>query len=140
VPGSPAHGGRSTLHDLLRLAGELLDPGRVLAVATLAEATRPQLPALAGVLPGVGRFDPNPWGLGVEVHGAKAPHWMPTTASPETFGHFGHSGAFLWVDPIASVACVGLSDAAFGSWAIDAWPVLGAAVLARSAVDPPGRQ
>ena len=140
VPGSPAHSGRSTLRDLLRLAGELLAPGRVLAPATLAEATRPQLPDLAGVLPGFGRFDPNPWGLGVELHGTKAPHWMPPAASADTFGHFGQSGAFLWVDPIAGAACAGLADAAFGPWAADAWPVLGAAVLARSAVDPADRQ
>lgn len=140
VPGSPAHSGRGTLRDLLRLAGELLTPRRVLAPATVAEAIRPQLPDLAGVLPGFGRFDPNPWGLGVELHGTKAPHWMPPTASPETFGHFGQSGAFLWVDPIAGVACAGLADAAFGPWAADAWPVLGSSVLARSAVDPPGRQ
>lgn len=139
VPGSPAHSGRSTVDDLLRLAAELLAPGRVLAPATVAEATRAQLPDLAGVLPGFGRFDPNPWGLGVELHGTKAPHWMPPDASPESFGHFGQSGAFLWIDPVAGVACVGLSDAAFGPWAADAWPALGAAVLARSAVDGPGR-
>jgi CubicO group peptidase (beta-lactamase class C family) len=137
VPRSPAHSGRSTVADLLRLGGELLAPGRVLAPATVAEATRPQLPELAGVLPGFGRFDPNPWGLGVELHGAKAPHWMPPSASPETFGHFGQSGAFLWVDPAAGVACTGLSDTAFGPWAADAWPSLGASVLARSALDHP---
>lgn len=139
LPGSPAHSARSTLGDLLRLAGELLAPGRVLAPATLAEATRPQLPELAGVLPGFGRFDPNPWGLGVELHGTKAPHWMPPGASPETFGHFGQSGAFLWVDPVTGVACAGLADVAFGPWATDAWPALGASVLARSAMREPDR-
>jgi CubicO group peptidase (beta-lactamase class C family) len=62
---------------------------------------------------------------------------MPPSASPETFGHFGQSGAFLWVDPAAGVACTGLSDTAFGPWAADAWPSLGASVLARSALDHP---
>ena len=81
------------------------------------------------MLPGFGRQRPNPWGLGFEVMGTKAPHWMPPEASPRTFGHFGQSGAFLWVDPDAGVACVGLGDQPFGDWAREEWPRLGAAVL-----------
>jgi CubicO group peptidase (beta-lactamase class C family) len=133
VPRSPAHSGRSTVTDLLRFAAELLAPGRVLAPATLAEATTAQLPDLAGVLPGFGRHSPNPWGLGFELHGTKSPHWMPPDASPATFGHFGQSGSFLWVDPDAGVACAGLADEAFGDWARTAWPALGSAVLAEAA-------
>jgi CubicO group peptidase (beta-lactamase class C family) len=131
--GSAAHGGESTVRDLLHLAAELLDPGTVLAPDTLADATTPQLPDLVGVLPGYGRQDPNPWGLGLELHGRKAPHWMPAAASPRAFGHFGRSGTFLWVDPEAGVACTALTETTFGPWAVDAWPALGAAVLARSA-------
>ncbi|HJR25950.1 MAG TPA: serine hydrolase domain-containing protein [Acidimicrobiales bacterium] len=127
---SPAHGARSTVPDLLRLGAELLRPGRIVAPATLAEATTVQLPELRGVLPGFGRHDPNPWGLGFEVHGAKAPHWMPAEASPRAFGHFGQTASFLWVDPDADVACVGLSEEPFGDWARAAWPVLGREVLA----------
>ena len=134
VAGSPAHGARSTVADLLRLGGELLAPGRVLAPELLAEATAAQLPHLRGVLPGFGRQDPNPWGLGFEIHGAKSPHWMPAAASPRAFGHFGRSGSFLWVDPDAGVTCAALGDEPFGPWAAEAWPALGAAVLARSAV------
>lgn len=133
VSGSAAFGGRGSVADLLRLGGELLAPRRILAPETLAEATRVQLPDLAGVLPGFGRHAPNPWGLGFELHGHKSPHWMPHRASPDSFGHFGQSGAFLWVDPVAGVACAGASDEPFGPWAIDAWPALGAAVLAHSA-------
>lgn len=133
VARSPAHSGRSTLSDLLRFAAELLAPGRVLSPVTLAEATTPQLPELAGVLPGFGRQAPNPWGLGFELHGTKAPHWMPPDASPATFGHFGQSGSFLWVDPTAGVACAGLADEAFGDWARTAWPALGSAVLDEAA-------
>lgn len=129
VTGSPAAGARSTLADLLRFAGELLRPGRVLAPETLAEATTPQLPDLDGVLPGYGPQSPNPWGLGFELHGHKAPHWMPPECSPGAFGHFGSSGVFLWVDPVAGVACAALSDLDFGDWAIEAWPELGSAVL-----------
>ena len=127
---SPAHGARSTIGDLLRFAEELLHPGRVLAPATLAEAVEPQLPDLAGVLPGFGRQRPNPWGLGFEVRDHKSPHWMPPDASPRTFGHFGQTGSFLWVDPDAGVACVGLSDEPFGDWARVGWPAVGNAVLA----------
>lgn len=127
---SPGHGAHSTVADLLRLCGELLHPGRVVAPASLAEATSVQLPALRGVVPGVGRFDPNPWGLGFEIRGDKAPHWMPPTGSARTFGHFGQSGSMLWVDPDAGVACCSLAEEPFGPWALDAWPTLGDTVLA----------
>ena len=70
---SPAHGASSTVTDLLRLGGELLTPGRVLEPAVHAEMITPQLPDLAGVLPGFGRQDPNPWGLGFEIRDHKAP-------------------------------------------------------------------
>src|SRR5439155_7645807 len=72
--GSPAADGHGTLDDLLRLAQELLEP-KVVASETLAEATSVQFPGLGGVLPGVGRFDPNDWGLGFELKDAKSPHW-----------------------------------------------------------------
>jgi CubicO group peptidase (beta-lactamase class C family) len=130
VEGSPAHGARSTLRDVLRFAGELLDPGRVLAPEVLAEATTTQLPGLDGVLPGFGRQSPNPWGLGFEVRGHKSPHWTPPEASPATFGHFGQAGAFLWVDPEAGVAGAAVGDEPFGTWAVAAWPALGSAMLA----------
>lgn len=129
---SAATGADSTLSDLLRLAGELLSPGRVLAPEILAEAITPQYGTLNGVLPGFGRQTPNSWGLGFELHGTKAPHWMPPGSAPNTFGHFGQSGAFLWIDPEAGVACAALGDRPFGDWAVTAWPKLGAAVLAAS--------
>ena len=130
LAGSPAHGASSTVRDLLVVAGELLGAGQLLAPETLTEATSVHLPDLAGVLPGYGRQDPNPWGLGPEIRGSKSPHWTPAEASPGTFGHFGRSGTMLWVDPDAGVALVALTDEPFGQWAIDAWPALGAAVLA----------
>lgn len=129
VTGSPAHGARSTVGDLLRFGAELLAPTRVLAPELVAEATRPQLEDLDGVLPGFGQQTPNPWGLGFELRGHKSPHWTPPAASPATFGHFGQSGAFLWVDPEAGVACAALADRPFGDWAVKAWPALGEAVL-----------
>lgn len=129
LDGSPAAGATGPVSDVARLAGELLRPTLV-SRATVATATSVAFPGLAGVLPGYGRQDPNDWGLGVEVRDAKAPHWTPSTASPATFGHFGQAGGFLWVDPVADVACACLTDADFGPWATASWPPLGDAILA----------
>ena len=98
--------------------------------ATLAAATTVSFPGLSGVLPGVGRFDPLDWGLGFELRDAKVPHWTGGANSPATFGHFGGSGTFLWVDPEAGLACVALTDRDFGPWALEAWPRFSDAVLA----------
>ena len=108
---------------------ELLRPTLV-TPATLAEATTVQYPGLGGVLPGVGRFRPLDWGLGFELRDAKAPHWTGTSCSPATFGHFGGSGTFLWIDPVAATGLVVLTDREFGPWALEAWPPLSDAVLA----------
>jgi len=127
--GSPAAGLHGTLDDLLRLAAELQRPSLV-APETLSEATTVQFPGLVGVLPDVGRMDPNDWGLGFELRDSKSPHWTGTRNSPGTFGHFGGSGSFLWVDPEARVALASLGDLDFGPWALDVWPKLSDAVLA----------
>jgi len=126
--GSPASELFGTLDDLLLLAGELQRPTLV-APETLAEATSVQFPGLAGVLPDYGRFDPNDWGLGFELRDEKSPHWTGSRNSPRTFGHFGGSGTFLWVDPEAGVALGCLTDLDFGDWAKEAWPRLSDAVL-----------
>jgi CubicO group peptidase (beta-lactamase class C family) len=127
--GSPAAGLQGPLDDLLRLAGELQRP-RLVAPETLAEATSVQFPGLVGVLPDVGRMEPNDWGLGVELRDAKQPHWTGSRNSPRTFGHFGGTGTFLWVDPEADLALACLTDLQFGPWALEAWPKLADAVLA----------
>jgi CubicO group peptidase (beta-lactamase class C family) len=128
LEGSPAHGARANAADLGRLAQELLSPTLV-SPATLAEATAPAWPELAGVLPGFGRHEPNPWGLGFEIRGRKSPHWTGAANSARTFGHFGRAGTFCWVDPDAGLGCVVLTDTAFGPWAARAWPALSDAVL-----------
>jgi CubicO group peptidase (beta-lactamase class C family) len=125
---SPAAGLWGTLDDLLRFAVELQRP-TLIAPETLAEATTVQFPGLVGVLPDVGRMDPNDWGLGFELRDAKSPHWTGSRNSPRTFGHFGGSGSFLWVDPEHGVALVCLSGFEFGDWALEAWPPLSDAVL-----------
>jgi CubicO group peptidase (beta-lactamase class C family) len=130
--GSPAHGYRGPLDDLLALGRELLAPTLV-AAETLAEAASVQFPGLSGVLPGLGRMEPNDWGLAFELRDAKSPHWTGAGNSEGTFGHFGASGTFLWVDPDARLACGVLTDRRFGDWAKEAWPAFSDAVLAELA-------
>jgi CubicO group peptidase (beta-lactamase class C family) len=128
LEGSPAAGLHGPLDDLLVFARELLQP-RLVARETLAEATSVVFPGLLGVIPDLGRFEPNDWGLGFELRDAKSPHWTGIRNSERTFGHFGGSGSFLWVDPQAGAACASLSNLDFGDWAKDAWPRLSDAVL-----------
>ena len=128
LEGSPAHGYRGTLDDLLAFARELLAPTLV-APETLAEATSVVFPGLAGVLPGFGRMSPLDWGLGFELKDEKPGHWTGSRNSPRTFGHFGGTGTFLWVDPDARLALACLTDREFGEWAKAAWPRLSDAVL-----------
>lgn len=126
--GSPGSGLFGSLDDVLRLAHELLAP-TLIAPETLAEATTVQFPGLAGVIPEMGRFDPNDWGLGFELKDEKPGHWSGAKTSPRTFGHWGGSGTFLWVDPDAKVALGVLTDLDFGDWAKEAWPRLSDAVV-----------
>ncbi|MGA8725408.1 MAG: serine hydrolase domain-containing protein [Acidimicrobiales bacterium] len=130
------------LVDLLALGCELLAPTLVSADSH-REAVTVQFEGLAGVLPGFGRYAPCDWGLGPEIRDDKRPHWTGSANAPSTFGHFGRSGSFLWVDPVAGVVCAGLSSRPFGPWAARAWPALADAVLAEVGGAPtppdPGR-
>ena len=129
LDGSPAADAVSTVADLARFVPVLATAG-LLAVETVEAIRTPHLPALRGVLPGFGRQDPNPWGLGPEIRGAKAPHWTGSLNSPTTFGHFGQAGTFWWFDPVAGIALVVLTDRDFDTWAVELWPVLSDAVVA----------
>lgn len=126
--GSPAKDMTGTVDDLALLARELLDP-HVLDPALLDEATTVQFAGIAGILPAYGRQNPNDWGLGFEIRDGKDPHWTGSLNSAHTFGHFGQSGSFLWVDPALDLACVSLSDTDFGPWAVENWPSLSDAVI-----------
>lgn len=121
LKGSPGAGAASTVADLALFAAELQAP-TLLDPRTVAEATSVAFPGLDGILPGYGRQRPNDWGLGFEIRDSKSPHWTGASSSPSTFGHFGQSGTFLWVDPEAGVAAVVLTDRDFGPWAQQAWP------------------
>ncbi|MET0863648.1 MAG: serine hydrolase domain-containing protein [Nakamurella sp.] len=128
LTGPPAHGASGPIADLAALAVELLTPTLLLPnVVSLASTVA--FPGLGGVLPGFGRQSDNDWGLGCEIRDHKTPHWTAPGNSAATFGHFGQSGSFIWVDPVAQLACVSLSDTPFGPWAAELWPRLSAKVL-----------
>jgi CubicO group peptidase (beta-lactamase class C family) len=112
----------------MKLAAELASPS-LAGKGPLAAATRTAFPGLSGVLPGFGYQPHCDWGLGFEIRDGKAPHWTGSRNSPRTFGHFGQSGSFLWVDPEARVACAALADRDFGDRAKQAWPRLSDDVL-----------
>ncbi|PWH07608.1 penicillin-binding protein [Brachybacterium endophyticum] len=103
--GSPSVGASAPLEDLALFALELLRPTLV-GPDVFARTTTAQLPELAGIMPGFGKQDPNPFGLGFEIRGHKHPHWTALAGSPRTFGHFGMLGVALWVDPDADLAAV----------------------------------
>lgn len=127
IAGSPAKDYRATLDDLLLLAHEFLAPTLISEELAL-DAHGPHFPDLAGVLPGYGRQSPNEWGLGAEIKGTKSPHWTGSANSPRTFGHFGQSGSFLWVDPEADagrgLAAAFLSSKPFSEEHAELWPRL----------------
>jgi CubicO group peptidase (beta-lactamase class C family) len=130
--GSPAHGASSSSTDAALFVGEMLRP-RLIAEETYRDVISTQFADLAGIVPDVGRFDPCPWGLGVEIRGDKSPHWMGRANSAQTFGHFGGSGTMLWVDPSIDAGVVALTDRSFDQWRDEAlvlWPQFSDAVVA----------
>ena len=129
LDGTAAAGLLGPLADLLAVAAELLRP-TLLSDVSVELMRTVAFPGLDGVLPGFGRQSPNDWALGCELRDGKSPHWTGSRNSPATFGHFGGAGGFVWVDPVADLACGSLSDREFGDWAVAAWPALSDDVLA----------
>lgn len=133
--GSPAHGIFGTVADLVTFSRELAAP-MLITHENAAEFASVQFPGLAGIVPGVGRYDDCVWGLGAEVRGHKQPHWTGRFNSPATYGHFGGAGTLMWVDPGAQITCIALTDRPFDEWsdvALTAWPQLSDAVLVEAA-------
>lgn len=126
--GSVAKDVWSNVEDLAKFAQELLRP-RLVAGETFRAFTSVQFPGLDGTLPGFRGYGPCPWGLGVEIRGHKAPHWTGRQNSSTTFGHFGGSGSFLWVDPDVDAALMCLTGREFGPWAGPLWESLADSVL-----------
>jgi CubicO group peptidase (beta-lactamase class C family) len=134
LEGSPAHAGRGTVDDLVRFVRELLRPTLV-DDELLATATEVAFEGLDGVVPGFGRQSPCDWGLGLEIKGDKDPHWTGAALPPSTFGHFGRSGSFFWVDRSRGIGAATLAGREFDTWAKEAWPPFNDALVA--AVDAP---
>ncbi|MGX4706666.1 serine hydrolase domain-containing protein [Actinotignum schaalii] len=123
VEASPAYSAVGNLRDLARFAGELLRP-RLISTGLARYATTVHFDGLPGLLPGYGWQRNNTWGLGMEIRGEKDPHWTGPSFSPRTFGHFGQSGSFLWVDPELGKAGVFLGAQPFGREHRKFWPAL----------------
>ena len=110
---------------------ELIQP-TLISDATAKDAVTIQYPELGGVIPGLGSYKPNPWGLGIEIRDGKQPHWTGSLNSPQTFGHFGGSGTMMWIDPTIDTGLIALTDLNFDKWsaeALVAWPSLSDAVI-----------
>lgn len=114
-----ASGVVGSTRDLATLGVAWLRPDG-LAVATRERMTTPYRPDLNGVVPGFGRFTPCPWGLGPEIAGNKH-HWTGDWP-PESFGHFGQSGALVLLNAREQVGVVATSTEPFGPWAVELWP------------------
>ena len=119
-----------SLEQLLVVARELLEPTRI-ARETLDEAVTRAVPGPRRRAAGLRPADAERLGPRHRAaRRARRPHWTGARNSPRTFGHFGRSGTFLWVDPDAGLALACLTDLDFGDWAKEAWPRLADAVLA----------
>lgn len=132
VRGSPAFEIWSTVDDVTAFLGEVSSP-RLVTPHTGALAIRRHFPSLGGIVPGVGRFDNCPWGLGFEIRGDKSPHWTGAQNSAATYGHFGGAGTMMWTDPGAGdLSLVALTDRPFDEWSAEAlrrWRELSDAVI-----------
>jgi CubicO group peptidase (beta-lactamase class C family) len=135
LTGSPAHAMWSNVRDLTRFMREVTAP-TLISRSTADDAVRPHFASLGGIVPGVGRFDTCPWGMGFEIRGDKSPHWTGTRNSAATYGHFGGAGTMMWLDPAArpdhSLGLVVLTDRSFDEWADEAlrrWPAVSDAVI-----------
>ncbi|MCE7482918.1 MULTISPECIES: serine hydrolase [Microbacterium] len=133
VTGRPSAGYRASIADLLAFAREVLRPA-LIPVALRDLALSVSRSGLRGVVPGYGSFDDNQWGLGFELKGAKSPHWLSDSLPPETAGHFGGQGSFLFIDRAGDLGAAFLSGVAFSDEHKRIWPPLTEEIVARYGV------
>ena len=94
------------------------------------EAVRSHTGELSGGFVAPLLWSPSPWGLGPEVRGRKAPHWVPAEAGPDSFGHSGASGALAWAAPAHDTAWAILgARTADNGWLLRRAPAIGTAIL-----------
>lgn len=130
VTGRPSAGARASIEDLLIFGREVLRP-TLIPGALRDLALTVSHPGLRGIVPGYGSFADNTWGLGFEIKGEKSPHWLSDTLPPETAGHFGAQGSFLFIDRSRDLAAAFLSGVPFGEDHKRIWPSLTAEIIAR---------
>jgi CubicO group peptidase (beta-lactamase class C family) len=90
---------------------------RLLSPATVAAMTRNQIPGIPREMSN-GTVVP-PLGLGWFILEQVRLHNTPTLLSPQSYGHAGGSGAFLWVDPVYGLVGVFF----FTKIREDVWPL-----------------
>ena len=129
LSGRPSEGLNGGIESLAAFALELLEPTlldrslyNVGHHSCFSGAERRACPGSAASTPWTGASDSS-------SRDGKVPHWTGSKNSPATFGHFGGSGSFIWVDLQAGIALCSLSGHQFGDWALDAWPRLSDEVL-----------
>lgn len=91
----PSTNGHGSAVGVARLYAALLEPGRLLSPALLAEATRVQSEGFCPVL-----GEDTAFGLGFKPTSPR----RPFGPNPRSFGHFGTGGAVGFADPDAGVA------------------------------------
>jgi CubicO group peptidase (beta-lactamase class C family) len=123
VTGRPSAGALAPIEDLLAFGREVLRP-TLIPVALRDLALTVSHPGLRGIVPGYGSYADNQWGLGFELKGVKSPHWLADTFPPETAGHFGALGSFLFIDRSRDIAAAFLSGVPFAEEHKRIWPAL----------------
>ncbi|UWF77392.1 serine hydrolase domain-containing protein [Microbacterium neungamense] len=130
VTGRPSAGARSSIGDLLIFGREVLRP-RLIPAALRDLALTVSREGLRGLVPGYGTYADNQWGLGFELKGAKTPHWLSDALPPQTAGHFGAQGSFLFIDRSRDLAAAFLSGVPFGEAHKRIWPALTEEIVTR---------
>jgi beta-lactamase class C len=75
-------------------------------------------------------WHPSPWGLGPELRGTKAPHWVSPQFAPASFGHSGASGMVVWADESSMVRIAMLgARAADSGWMLRHGPQITSLVI-----------
>lgn len=124
---SCAHGAIGDDEGIVALMNEIRNPSFI-PQSIFSKLTQTYLPELEGILPGWGNYKHNTFGIGFEIKGDKTPHWTSELSSPQTYGHFGQSGAFIFHDPENNISGCCLSNSDFAPWAKVAFPVLSAEI------------
>jgi len=130
VRGRASAGAHASIDDLLVFGREVLRP-TLISAELRDRALTVSRPGLPGVVPGYGSFRDNQWGLGFELHDHKHPHWMGDALPPETAGHFGGMGSFLFIDRSRDLAAAFLSGETFGPHHKRIWPGLTDEIVTR---------